>query len=605
MSHLPFTILAYFLNGIAVTVDKFLLVKHIPNPLIYIFYYSLVSCVILLATPFTKFPSFEVLFLASISTLLWTTGAYLMFRALQIGVLSRVIPIIGTLIPLFLLIDSSINGTINLNETWAVLFFIFGLISLTIFDWKGKISLSEVVLEVGSALFFAISYIILRQAYLQENFLTVFVWSRPILIPVGIIILLVPKLRRIVLAKEGPRLKFFSKAGALFAIGQVSGGTSELLLTFSISLATPALVNSLQGTQYIFLFILSLFLAKKFPEIYKENLSRVVIIFKILGIFCIGAGLYILAYSSFSQKPKLGITYSPRYALELGLDPRENFNKALDELNIKRLRLPVYWDEVEKVEGEYDFSEADYYLNEAQKRGVEVILVLGYKQPRWPECFPPSWTKGLREDQLQSNILKLIDSEVNHFKNYSNIKVWQIENEPFLDFGDCSDNPLSKQFVSKEVELVRDLDSRPILITDSGELTNWVDSMKADDIHGISLYRSVWNPLLYNTITYPFPPIYYKVKADIVKKIVGRPNQESIVAELQTEPWVPAQETISSWDVLEQSRVYPSKNLEKNVEFAKNTGFKSSYLWGVEWWYFMKEKGHPEYVEEAKKLFEQ
>jgi hypothetical protein len=82
----------------------------------------------------------------------------------------------------------------------------------------------------------------------------------------------------------------------LFIFGSVAGASSELLITFSVSLATPALVNSLQGSQYLFLFIASLFLGKKFPEIFKEKHTHLKTTFKILGILCIALGLYILAF---------------------------------------------------------------------------------------------------------------------------------------------------------------------------------------------------------------------------------------------------------------------------------------------------------------------
>jgi uncharacterized membrane protein len=297
MSHIPFTLLAYFLNATAVTVDKFMLTKHIPNPLIYIFYFSAFSALALLALPFTKIPSLEVFLIASTSTVLWTTGAYFMFKALQVGLVSRVIPIIGTLIPMILLLEAVWNKTISTAEITAIILLIGGIIFLTIMDWKGKISRQEIIFELLSATLFAISYLVLRQAYLRADFLTVLVWSRFIILPVSIIVLLVPKLKIQVFSNspDQPQFSLFSKAGLLFLFGQAAGGSSELLLTFSISLATPALVNSLQGTQYAFLFLFSLVLAQKFPEIFKENFSSLMIISKLVGIGFIASGLFMLA----------------------------------------------------------------------------------------------------------------------------------------------------------------------------------------------------------------------------------------------------------------------------------------------------------------------
>lgn len=295
MSYLPFTILAYLLNSIAVTIDKFLLVKSIPNPLTYIFYISAFSLLILLVLPYTLTPKPYTLFLASISTLSWTIGAYLMFAAIRVGQVTRIISVIGTLTALILLFHASFINTISQTQSLAVLILIGGLIFLTWPDWKGKLSGKELVLEILSAFFFAISYLFLKEAYLRENFLTVLVYSRLILIPLGLAILLVKPLCQTIITSRGQKIDFFSKTGLLFIFGQAAGGAQQLLLTFSISLTTPTLVNSLQGVQYVFLFLFSLILGKIYPQIFAEKHSFVILLSKILGICLIGIGLYLLS----------------------------------------------------------------------------------------------------------------------------------------------------------------------------------------------------------------------------------------------------------------------------------------------------------------------
>lgn len=297
MNHLPFTLLAYFFNALAVLASKFLLSKSIPDPLIYIFYISLFSLLAVLALPFTKVPPLAVLNLASLSTVLWTMGAYFMYKALKIGNVSRVIPIIGTAIPLILLIFASETNAVSPTQTWAVWFLITGMVFLTITDWKLNLKPIEILFEFLSAGFFAVSYILLRLAYLQFDFFSVLVWSRLILIPFGILILIIPKLRRKIFTRKGSKINFFSKEGVVFLGGQSSGAISELLILFSISLANPALVNSLQGTQYIFLLIFAAILSKKYPEIFREKYSYLTLIPKVLGIGLIGVGLYVLSIS--------------------------------------------------------------------------------------------------------------------------------------------------------------------------------------------------------------------------------------------------------------------------------------------------------------------
>lgn len=219
-----------------------------------------------------------------------------MFKALKIGQVSRVIPIIGTLVPLVLLVFASQTNSVSPLQTLAISLLILGMVFLTITDWQGNFKFRELLFEVLSAGFFAVSYIILRQAYQSSDFFSVIVWSRLILLPLGLIILLIPHLRRKIITSQGPKINFLSKPGLIFLGGQISGTTSELLLLFSISLANPALVNSLQGTQYIFLLALSLILAKKYPAIFEEKLTIKTLLPKSLGIILIGVGLYLLVY---------------------------------------------------------------------------------------------------------------------------------------------------------------------------------------------------------------------------------------------------------------------------------------------------------------------
>ncbi len=606
MSHLPFTLAAYFLNAVAVTIDKILLNKAIKDPLTYIFYFSIFSLLALLLLPFAHFPPLFVLFLASLSTILWTTGAYFMLKALQKGQVARVIPVIGTLTPVILLIQATTSQTITTNQLWAVVILIFGLIFITLPSWRGDIKREEILFEFIASFFFAVSYLVLRQAYLQEDFLTVFVYSRMVLIPAAAIIFLVPTLRKRAFSQGDTKFNLLSSSGVLFLLGQSAGGASELLLTFSISLATPALVNSLQGIQYAFLFIFSLVLSNRLPKVFKEDFSLYNMYSKLAGIIFLALGLYVLAFSGqIGKKADLGVTFSPRYAQSLGLNPKALFNQMLLDLDLKYVRLPVYWDEVEKQPGIYDFSKTDYYLSQAQAKNVKVILVLGNKVPRWPECFMPKWSKGLSGTQYDQKILELVSTEVNHFKGNGLITTWQVENEPLFNFGLCPkvDNQ-TRQLLKQEVAAVKNLDSRPVLLTDSGELSSWVTSIKMSDIFGLSLYRTVWNPL-FGVVDYPLPPFFYTLKNNFVHFLTGTKQNRDIISELQAEPWPPNKLSLTEVDLEQQIKLFPTKKLIENGQFARETEFSSIYFWGVEWWYFMAKHNHPEYLETAKEIFRQ
>lgn len=293
----------------------------------------------------------------------------------------------------------------------------------------------------------------------------------------------------------------------------------------------------------------------------------------------------------FPAKIHYGVTFSPQYAKYLELDYQKVFISILDKLEIKDLRIPAYWSIIEEKQHKFDFSEVDFMVDEIGKRKGKTLLVVGLRQPRWPECYPPDWVKELTKDEKRAKILGLIRETVNRYKNNPVIWAYQVENEPFLPFfGQNCDLP-DANFLRKEVDLVRSLTSKPIVISDSGELGSWIVPMQVSDIFGTTLYRDVYNPLM-GYLTYPILPYLYNLKSQIVKGIFAPQNQKTIIVELQAEPWIgkPAQ-------------FFPVEKLKSYINYAQKTGFDIQYLWGVEWWYWMAEHGHSEYLEYAKTLF--
>ncbi|HLN18986.1 MAG TPA: hypothetical protein VK255_02330, partial [Patescibacteria group bacterium] len=54
----------------------------------------------------------------------------------------------------------------------------------------------------------------------------------------------------------------------------------------------------------------------------------------------------------------------------------------------------------------------------------------------------------------------------------------------------------------------------------------------------------------------------------------------------------------------EQFKSMSKEKMADNVLFARKAGFSQIYLWGVEWWYWLKtEKNHPEMWDTARELF--
>lgn len=302
----------------------------------------------------------------------------------------------------------------------------------------------------------------------------------------------------------------------------------------------------------------------------------------ILGLIIILLLVAVYFYFQFkpSSNPQFGITFSHTFAASLGFDPKIVYLNMLTDLTPKKIRLMTYWNEIEKTQGQFDFENIDEMLEIAEERGVEVILVLGKKQPRWPECHVPDWYKGLDSNKQDDALLNMVRVSVEHFKQFDAIKFWQVENEPYFVFGiDCpKQNP---ELVAKEVQTVKSIDKRPVIITDSGEQGNWNYASKSADVVGVTMYRLVYNDK-FGYYKYPVGPWFYKLKAGILKQRTGK---DVIGVELQTEPWLLS--GIFNTDLDTQRSLMNPKIFQDHVEYAKKTGFADNYLWGVEWWYWM------------------
>lgn len=322
-------------------------------------------------------------------------------------------------------------------------------------------------------------------------------------------------------------------------------------------------------------------------------MKRVIIIF----ILILAAVFYLSRPLPAPDKIVYGVTFSPIFSRQLDLDWQKNFLAILDDIKIKKIRLMAYWPEIEKEAGKYNFSDLDWQIGEAEKRNAEIILAVGQKLPRWPECHIPKWANSMPKKETEQKLLDLIEAVIKRYKDRKAVKIWQIENEPFLEFGECPE--LDKNFLEKEIVLARSLDpARPVLLTDSGELGLWINAAKRGDIFGTTMYFQIYHDF-FGKFSWPVYPGFFRLKQRITDLFVGQ--KQKIVIEFQMEPWGPKQ--LYDLPLEKQLEIFNSGQFDSRIEFVKKTGFDTVYLWGVEWWFWLKEKHQkPEFWEKAKSL---
>lgn len=306
-----------------------------------------------------------------------------------------------------------------------------------------------------------------------------------------------------------------------------------------------------------------------------------------------------------AQKPApdsitYGMSFNTPYARELGLDWQEVYDAFIDDLGVRHLRLAAHWPMVEPLRDTYNFEELDYQIRRAEEVGATVILAVGRRLPRWPECHIPNWVKGDSWEVQKGELRDYIKAVVERYKDSPAVMYWQVENEPYLTvfaYEYCGD--LDEAFLEEEIALVRQLDSgRPILVTDSGNLGPWSGAYRNGDAFGTSVYVHFWNPELgqFKTI---LPPWFYRVKEKVMSLRYG--EKPTFLIELSAEPWL--LEPITEVDIETQYSRMDIDKFNDILEYAKATRFDTQYLWGGEWWYWLRNKGHPEMWERGKAVF--
>ncbi|MBI4033482.1 beta-galactosidase [Candidatus Saccharibacteria bacterium] len=316
----------------------------------------------------------------------------------------------------------------------------------------------------------------------------------------------------------------------------------------------------------------------------------IAIIIFITGVFYGIAEWYIHKHNS--QPLVIGTSFVGDYAKSFGLDPKQTLGAILSDLKVKQIRLVSYWKEIEPTPGKYDFSNLDWQFDLANKYGTKVSLAVGMRQPRWPECHEPSWISvdTNNKQAWQPQLFKYMEAVVDRYKDNPALQDYELENEFFMAvFGECKD--FDRARLVSEFKMVKQWDpNHPVIISRSN---NWVGipiGEPTPDVFAVSVYKRVWdNFITKRYFEYPLPPWFYAALAGSEELLSGK---DMIIHELQAEPWGPNFKKITEIPVAEQFKSMDADRLKKRIEYGKDTGMRTVDLWGAEWWYWLKEKGH-------------
>ena len=311
---------SYFMNAGVYVADKFLLSKKIHSSISYAFFVGVWSIFNFLILPLDFWvPTFRELSLDLLGGFLFLVTLVVWYKALHQSEATRVVPVVGALIPIFSFILSFIFFGESFSERQFLAFAILIIGGVLVSVKQTKIYLYKEVSEkfrgifgdifglvhaefrptrrlivnsIASALLFAMYYVLMKYIYSEQPFIGGFVWSRLGTFIGVLLMLFVSDWRRKIL--EGQRGQKSPKNMLFFLGVRLFAAAAFILLNWAISLGNVAMINALQGVQFLFLILLVLLLSKKFPNILEEEMGGGVMFQKIMGIVLVSLGLYIL-----------------------------------------------------------------------------------------------------------------------------------------------------------------------------------------------------------------------------------------------------------------------------------------------------------------------
>ena len=293
MSWVIWATIGYFLNAIALAVDKALLNRQeLKDPAVYTLLISALGLLVFILAPFgLEKPSLEVLGYGLASGVFFTLGLWLMFTVLRVGEASRVPAFIGSLNPAFVFIVSFFFLGERLPEMGILAFIL--LVAGGFLMVGGGHGLKGKYLSLGvlSALAFGFAYVFLKITFNETSFISGLIWTRLGSFISSLALFLIPGTA----SAFGNSFRSQSRIKFAFIGGQTAGAVAGLLNSFAISLASVTLVNALQGVQYVFLLILAAAVSYWRPVFFHDEFSPPALWRKVGGTVMIAIGLGLLS----------------------------------------------------------------------------------------------------------------------------------------------------------------------------------------------------------------------------------------------------------------------------------------------------------------------
>jgi uncharacterized membrane protein len=298
---------AQFINSIVALIDKFLVTsKKVPRPSLYVFYTGILVIFSLLlylldflfgqwinglpSLTNVHLPTPYVVIQSTLTAIFFLSGLYFLFKALVKADASDVFPVVGSISAFFVLLLSFalFQKSLNPDFFFGFIFLAFGTLFVSHFRFGKKIFIFTIL----SSIFYGLHVVSMKKLFSDVGFDNGFFWYSSFIVIFSLFMLFIPSIRKSLLRhRKSTSIKSSDK---IILIGKVLAGIGGLMYTMAIDQGDEAIVQSLGGLQYLFLFLFAIILGHRTSSDWGENVTKKDLLQKFIAMALILTGFVLL-----------------------------------------------------------------------------------------------------------------------------------------------------------------------------------------------------------------------------------------------------------------------------------------------------------------------
>lgn len=299
MSWITITIIGYSLLAAESAISKYILAARIKSWPLYTFYVGIFSVFSLAFAPFgLKWLGAIPFFISFLSGVIFFLSLAFLFRALLYSSVSRVYILFGSssAISATLLAKIILGDAFSSKEIGGIIFLVAGGVIISYKFREGRF-FSHWRGAVLSGFLAAFSMVLLKDGYNQQTFVNGYIVSRMGIFFAALGSLAIPEFRTAVLQNivgRKRRENIENLGGTIVA--KTTAGLGTLLINYSVSLGSVAVISSLVSVQYLLTFVFALILSHFLKNIFIERFSMLNFLAKIAGILLVTLGTMLVIF---------------------------------------------------------------------------------------------------------------------------------------------------------------------------------------------------------------------------------------------------------------------------------------------------------------------